>query len=354
MKLIMAVTVFFILFSSVSAYHIQFNTPVEATTVSCSAYSCAPFNFNMPTGYCMMKNNSTYYLRSCQSTTATYCNPNNGSCIVPPAAVQALAYPGEACALNSDCVYGNCYAYVCKGLGKGVNCTSHEQCDPGLYCSLNSTCQEQIAANGSGCRSSYDCKNYAGCNMTYSMDNGICFAYASLAIGQIVTDCANGFSQMCKTGFCKVSDWFGNLGVCATAPTSVALPQACTIYTDCQGTDGTNLYLSSCSCGYNPKGTGYCAPFIGDAPGLNLISAWKNAIVKTDNKCNTFRRGSTLCLSRVGALSDITAATWNFNNYSKILENDACIKATVTEEYWNALDSSQHLIAFAIIYSLLI
>lgn len=243
-------------------------------TPTCSSYKCAPINYPMPGGFCVQLNNNIYYTKACTSLNMTDCNTSLGMCQPPAVASAELAYPGEKCKLNSDCVYGNCLAFLCRGLGAGVTCVTHEQCDSGLYCSIRGICTPQLAPTSTGCRSLYDCKNYAGCNMTYSSDNGICVAYASLPINSYVTDCRNGFSQMCASGTCVSSGWLGNLGKCVTAPISVGtMPVSCTNYIQCQGTDGNRIYLSNCVCAYSQIPMGFCMPFIGDLPGTRLINA---------------------------------------------------------------------------------
>jgi len=112
------------------------------------------------------------------------------------------------------------------------------------------------------------------------------------------------------------------------------LPTNCTMDTDCQGTNGIDIFLSTCTCGYNNAGTAFCKPFIGDQPGVNFITTWVGAMKKTDKKCNTARRTTDQCLQRVGAYDDTLVATWLYDNYPLIQGNDACVQAVLTSDYW--------------------
>jgi len=227
--------------------------------------------------------------------------------------VNQISYPGEACSSNSQCYNSQaCTRGFCNGLAYLSTCSTHEQCAPGLRCGQNLKCVPQIDIGISGCRDANDCVNSASCNATYSSLNGICFQYASVPLGQIVTDCAYGFSYLCSTGTCQKvgTDYYASLGVCVEAPASMSkLPTNCTMDTDCQGTNGIDIFLSTCSCGFNKLGTAFCQPFIGDQPGVNFITTWVSALKKTDKKCNTARRTTSQCLQVVGAYDDTLVAT---------------------------------------------
>ncbi|CAG9329523.1 unnamed protein product [Blepharisma stoltei] len=315
--------------------------PLKATALTCGVYQCAPTSIVITDGNCgKIFENKFYYLQVCpSSSTLSYCNTTSLTCVATPAAAALQSYPGEPCVSQSDCIYGTCTASVCAGAKLNEKCTIHEQCNPGLRC-YGGSCVVQLAIGSAGCRDEQDCVNYSGCNMTYSSQNGTCIQYASLSDNLVVTDCANGLSEMCASGYCShFGSWYSTLGICKSAPMTVGtVPVACTADTDCLGTDGTNLVLSKCQCGYNNLGQSYCAPFIGDSSGINLISSWITAL-KNSTGCNTSRRSTNQCLKLTGHYSQIQSAIYGFNYYPQIINNDACVKAIYTATYWN-YDSS--------------
>ncbi|CAG9313383.1 unnamed protein product [Blepharisma stoltei] len=325
------------------------------SAVSCKAYTCKTSNVTIPSGSCGVVVNSNVYLKPCSTVdpTTSYCNYTNFNftCTATPTSSSLQNYPGEPCSTQSDCKFGTCTKSVCTGVSKGSSCVIHEQCSPGLRCSSGGVCVDQLAIGVSGCRSYADCVNYASCNATYSSSNGVCTQYHSVANGLVVTDCENGFSEMCATGYCiKTGSWFGQLGTCAIAPTSTkTMPVSCAQNTDCLGTDGTNMMLSSCQCGYNSGAKSYCSAFIGDTPGQNLLSMWLKALKASASICNTVRRDADPCLSLIGYLDYITAADFYWNYYSQVQGNDLCVQNILTKAYWAYATDSAYLITFGVL-----
>ncbi|CAG9331349.1 unnamed protein product [Blepharisma stoltei] len=311
---------------------------------TCLSYQCATTsNIAIPTGSCGRQVNNTVYLQPCSSS-APYCQTSNLTCIAAPVNNTDLPYPGEPCI--SSCKFGTCKNNYCFGAALLESCTSHEQCNPGLRCGPNNQCVAQINIGDMGCRDFHDCVNWATCNWTYGTSNGVCNQYATISNGDIVTDCTNGFSYLCQSGFCKKSanDFYGSLGVCSEAPVSTAqMPTKCSSDMDCEGSDGDNIYLSSCTCGYNSQGAFYCQPFIGDAAGLSYISTWVKSLQRT-NKCNTVRRSASGCLQFVNKLDDTTRATWEYLYYPQLQNNDQCVQATYNYPYY--YDSANFLCVF--------
>ena len=328
--------------------------PLEPLSLSavCSAFSCATSKIHKPfSNSCISPYSSSItYLWQCPAeSTANFCNTTSMACQVPPASAP-LAYVGESCVLASDCYLSSCFQGTCKGFAANTACTSHEQCDVGLMCSSRSlTCQPQVAAGAGGCRSYLECVNWATCNMTYTSENGTCVEYASLANGAAVTDCSGGFSYMCASGYCYKKYPFSPTGVCRAAPVSnYTLPLACTASSNCTGVLNGALVVSQCVCGYNPYGTSYCAPFIGDPPGQTMLISW-NFALKKSGVCNTARRGSSDCMKRIGMLKNTTQATLGFYRYPLYIANDACIKEIYTPEYYSVVDGGVMSIGLAIL-----
>lgn len=111
--------------------------------------------------------------------------------------------------------------------------------------------------------------------MTFGSQKGVCVEYFSVSIGKYVTDCSGSFSYMCSSAFCYKKFEFLPTGVCSVAPISNStLPLLCNTEEDCISTNvNGHFYTSECVCGYNPYGNQYCTPFIGDLPGVSMISS---------------------------------------------------------------------------------
>jgi len=105
---------------------------------------------------------------------------------------------------------------------------------------------------------------------------------------------------------------------------------------DCQGTDGQNIVLSTCTCGWNNNGTAFCAPLVGDQPGVNYVTSTVSILKKTVNKCNTARRGMEGCLKTIGesVYHDAIVAWWGFYYYPQLQGNDVCVKTIISHDYW--------------------
>lgn len=59
---------------------------------------------------------------------------------------KTLILPGESCTKNDDCTTNSCTGGFCKGNALNGTCTTHEQCDPSLFCS-SGACKAQVAFN---------------------------------------------------------------------------------------------------------------------------------------------------------------------------------------------------------------
>ncbi|CAG9331946.1 unnamed protein product [Blepharisma stoltei] len=314
-----------------------YNPKLKQGTLTCNSYGCPPTNSTIPSDHCIVANGANYYVSPCTKASTPYCNTTTGLCTANPA-ISALSYPGEACISSSNCYNGaSCNKGICSGNSYLQECSSHEDCSPGLMCGQTNKCIGQIAIGVSGCRDYHDCVNYASCNLTYSSLNGVCVQYATLKNGAVVTDCENGFSHMCASATCSKTgeDFYSTIGVCTDAPMSTsALPTSCAADTDCQGTNSDGLFLTTCECGYTNPGKAFCKPFIGDVPGQNFIKAWVSAMKATNKVCNTARRAANACLTVAGAYESALMATWEFDYYTALQGNDACVKAVITDDYW--------------------
>lgn len=304
---------------------------VQTFSISCSSYSCPPSGFKFTnTSVCTQPQNSSFYVQSCLS--GLNCNPASGQCESTETNPE-LGYPGDYCTSNSRCSSQSCVSGICQGGKLDSKCSDHHDCNPGLRCAANGVCTNLIQIGSAGCNNDYDCVNNAGCNMTGS--TGKCLEYFSQPIGSTVADCNSGSSNLCKTAQCSKSPKFGNLGVCKVSVQSVKnLPVACQSNLDCVGTDGAGTFTGTCSCGYNVNKTAYCLPFPGDLPGLNYFASWKSALNATNGVCNTLKRFTEGCLQQVDQNEKVLGATWGYLHYNLIQNNDNCVKATLTNDYY--------------------
>jgi hypothetical protein len=314
---------------------------------TCSPYKCAPADYKMPSSYCAVSYNRTFFLSPCNSN--QFCDIDSGKCKDSQVKPTLLAYPGEKCLKDLDCVFHICANKTCKGLGVDKTCISHEQCDPGLRCHED-RCQKQLDLTASGCYSEFDCINSAGCNHPVNSLIGTCTAYFSVPIGQIVSDCIAGTSYLCKSAECEPTSLLGNYGKCKVPTASLKnVPVACSDSSECFGSDGVKKVASMCICGYNPTGSSYCQVFKGDLPGLEFFSTWQRSLIASLGVCNTIRRFSEDCLRSINKYSEVLRATWNFYFYPEIQNNDRCVQEMITFEAYEVDDFSVYISIFLLI-----
>lgn len=299
-------------------------------SIVCNPYQCAPAEFKMPSNFCSVSYNNTFFLAPCD--TSHYCEIPTGQCQKIPSNLPQPQYPGEPCTKSSDCTTNSCVQSICKGLSSNSTCLSHEECDPGLRC-YKESCQKQLDVTDMNCFNDFDCINSAGCNLPQWSMTGTCTAYFSVPVGQLVSDCIEGVSYLCKSSECKKIGKFGNFGYCKASFISVKpSPVKCTSSNDCKGTDGLIEDLSDCICGYNSAGNAYCEVFSGDLPALEYFETWQKALVQSLGRCNTVRRFEKDCLLAVGKFNEVLRATWKYQYYPLVQNNDQCVKEMITYE----------------------
>lgn len=318
---------------------------LEQVNPSCTRYMCKPANVTMDPNACIHYENSTYYLQSCANRTdgLTFCstdlNDNNDDnfCQSPPAQPNGLSWPGEKCVSNSSCTTNYCSELngLCVGASAREDCSSNADCAGGLFC----TGGECMPLQGPGkiCSTDFDCANYLGCNRT-SIFYGSCIQYFSVPIGGHVSDCdADSTSYLCASGSCLLQS-FNGAGVCIKPIVSTkSLPQSCQSDQDCVGTSGSQTFQSTCECGYNPTGTAYCQPFLGDPAGHDYLYYMSRLIsMNVTQQCNTARRFDYGCINSLPITWGKTAIAFNilYLYYTELQGNDNCIKAVYTTYYW--------------------
>lgn len=325
--------------------------------LSCPSWSCS--NLNNTECLVYEEGSNSVYLNTCGSglqmygfvgLNSSYCDTGsfssnmyaNVSCEAPPAT--SGLYPGSACVTNSSCLSANCTGGVCQGAAQNGACNTTNDCNLGLRCNALKVCSSLLNEGASGCFNDYDCSLSSGCNLAKGSP-GFCTPYLSLKSGDAVT-CAstNGFSNLCESGACFVTNQLTNVGTCTSAPKlSSTFPKICTSNTDCVGknSDG-KTFTSACKCGYNYFGHSYCEAFPGDAPWEIFLSIYKK-ITQTNSvtTCHSSNRYSGDCMDALAGTMNLNTKDapsvlyYNATSYSDFLLNDACVKATVNNYYWS-------------------
>ena len=303
---------------------------------TCPKYSCKPKSMKFSQDTCIYYADDQYYLNTCSSP-LWYCLPNhsklNSTCSTPPPDPKpSLAYPGEPCKKDSDCMYPQCTNKVCVGKRWLEPCKENYECDVGLYCDDNDICWVQKGKD-SRCKSDYDCQNNMGCNIFYLDDPGYCNEYYSLKSKQWVFNCQNYESNFCESGNCGGP---GGKGVCIDGIKPRYLDPKCNQDEDCPGESFGWQFFSTCECGYNGDGQKYCKAFLGDYLGklyLDSIKAWYgSAEIK---KCHTDRRMSEECMGNWEGYKDYLEKLYRWKNYPQLIGNDKCVKQIFTGYYWD-------------------
>ena len=134
----------------------------------------------------------------------------------------------------------------------------------------------------------------------------------------------------------------------STVPRS--LPMTCTHFGQCTGKNiQGQSFTSSCTCGYNPSGSSYCNPFIGDAPGISFLNATMKFFAKNGpiGQCQTTRRFSKDCWDLVAKSMGVNPNVWysqflNYTYFPYLQNNDECVKAVYTAPFWTYQPPGPH------------
>ena len=329
---------------------------ITPSSFGCQAHSCANLQ-GWQAGTCLTFTEATngYAINPCDPDSQDpYCDFRraernkwrNVTCGPAPSA--PLKHPGDPCQYGDECYSGSCLNGFCRGIAEGQSCRSSEECNVGLYCeSLNYlfTCQPLIYTGSSGCGSDYDCVNSAGCNYGANGPPGVCVTYYTLPLGSQVACSVDGLSNLCGSGACY-NGGNGLLGICVPPPVSSSpLPTLCTVGGQCTGRNQVGQsFVGTCVCGYNGNGSSYCKPFIGDAPGINYLTATISFLAPAGpiGLCQTTRRFSQDCFDLVAQNIGQDPRIWYsqylyFTYYPYLVDNDECVKATYTNEYCDNL-----------------
>ena len=246
---------------------------------TCPTYNCHGGGYSI-SPYCAEMNPSgDITLQICDTPRFSYCDTTGSIadgyiCTSRPPRKQPIAYPGEPCIENSDCITNLCTANTCIGANAGNACVSNSDCDVGFYCGSSFFCTQQLQIN-SACTSDYQCQNNLGCNNTL-FSPGQCIPYYSIPSGYPVGTCiemlTEGVSNLCSSGSCYLlNPGYNSIGVCEPAYSNFyGFPNTCEVDQECVGYNGVNITIGACSCGMDMYGRAYCDSFAADPPGLTV------------------------------------------------------------------------------------
>ncbi|OMJ87780.1 hypothetical protein SteCoe_10422 [Stentor coeruleus] len=342
----------------------------------CPTYQCETKGFpNQST--CLYLDNSTSinYVRPCEGDYACVSISSTLSeCQYKSSYIPHTQVAGASCLYNQDCVNSNtCINDICRGYSKYSNCTSHLDCDIGLYCypgnktcipqlkkgqtgctedahCVNETCIPQLKKGQTGCTEDAHCVNDAGCQIlsTLNPQSNVCTEYFSLTDYTVLIGCSQSgdINYLCKSGFCA------NVGtatsVCYPAPQSAKTPPVlCLKDSYCLSKPaGTSkvVFNTTCNCGLNDISNMFCSLFPGDSVYNEYDSMVRDWIESDDIlKCNTYGRFGAGCMKTHWSTSkfkEFTRKMYKAYNYSQIITTDDCMIEISFSEYYKALEYS--------------
>ena len=317
--------------------------PVDLSSTNCYQYQCAYKTSNWTADQCMVTyNTTTFDLRACPS--GQYCNVFQTGAIgfnytCADIVINNNANNGEACLHDIECIYGSCVSGICHGTKLNQACRNSNTCDPGLHC-VNSVCKELLPVGATNCVDDFDCLNSACVNYDTSGAHGTCVPYFTQSAGQNTTDCDeyNLRSTKCESGTCSRA---GQATVCIPAFSLNHSPEvSCRGDYDCSAYNSNNdIIEETCTCGRNPYGFSYCRNVMGDPSGQKYIESFRKFIAFGGmEKCNTRARFDVDCwmvsVNETWGMEFIQAYL-NFEFHPLFLNNDNCVKDTLTQNYWH-------------------
>lgn len=313
------------------------STSVYAST--CATYGCVPTNTKTQ---CITHKNSSnhseYFLTPCYPEYECPAKADNSNQFCKLKTTKQN-YPGEFCSTDRDCTSLQCIANKCLGLVEGALCENAYDCNPGLYCSVNSKKCTVQKAKAQTCDNDASCKNDLLC-----IDN-TCSSLFSVANNQRIeedlVDSKTGWSPGCQTGYAVYNDGIYN---CTTAPKSLGpLPVACLPGSSCVSSDGK--YPKECECAINLNGTSFCPLFEGDDIVKTFIKDWLSLNALNSN-CNAANPWGFECFASQSVQNQAVWYKWATSNslylknyYPLIQGNDECAKQIFTRDYWELVEA---------------
>jgi len=288
----------------------------------------------------------TSYSRECPGNKlCEYDNSGNKTCTDEELSF-GQSWVGEKCKTSADCYNtfsSGCVNGICQGIPMGQLCSSFYKCLPGNSC-IKGTCTPQIEIGQKGCSSDYDCVNNGACNITSDLpQTNTCYEVFSFEPHSPVGYCYNQQSMLCKYTTCAQNEADGNY-YCTSQPVSDPEPASlCDVDQNKCPAKPDNFFNppfvanQDCACAYNSEGNAYCNLFIGDGPGMSLLSIrkkWYSS--EAISKCNTGRREELNCIRDYWDEKNFNAYyywTVYFQEYNYIIGSEKCVLNTADSRY---------------------
>ncbi|CAG9326020.1 unnamed protein product [Blepharisma stoltei] len=320
-----------------------------ASSNPCPSYICKPSSMAFAADTCLYYTNEalTYYARECSGNKlCKYATGSNNKTCEDETLSFGHSWVGEKCKTNKDCFKGvssGCVDGTCQGTPMGQSCTSIYQCYPGNSC-INKQCIPLIEIGQKGCSSDFDCVNNGACNVTSgNPQTNTCYEVFSFEPHSPVGDCNNNQSMLCKYTTCALNKADYNY-YCTEMLVSDPEPASlCDVNQNRCPAKPDNFfnppYVANqyCACGYNSEGNSYCNLFLGDGPGLSLLSIrakWYSS--EAILKCNTGRREEFNCIKDYWDEKNFKAYyywTTYFQEYNYIIGSEKCVLNTADSSY---------------------
>lgn len=323
--------------------------------LKCIEYSCKSAFQDFKPGQCVASSqsdesfNTSISLSICNDLYFNYCPPIlvDAYCQLPPQSPTTnIAYIGEPCNFDENCVDSICVEGTCFGLDVKSSCQSDFQCNTGLYCDGVCTEQVELGMNCDGvCTEQVDlgdtCKRDEECLNSLTCLSGKCSKYLSVDPYSVIDECEDGINYQCSTGGCFV---YNNVKYCLPQVKSTNKgSEYCLFDSDCSVplNDGKiTSYNTQCKCSQNGYATMTCSLAPGDSVFLNYIKQLKNWIKSSEiSLCHTTQRLSINCIkSKWDYKNYITFAYFQEYalNYSSYKYSDSCVQ-TIYQSYFKSL-----------------
>ena len=292
--------------------------------LACPKYTCTNYTKNWDMNQCTFYEKnifsdevfSSYFIHPCPSI--YMCEGDILSNYTCETKNITTKYPGEYCLQGNECFSKKCLGSKCQGVFLGGKCVNPFDCQPGLYCGSNNTCQRAAQFNES-C-SAIPCDTY-----TYCL-NGVCTLLYSQKIGKPAVlenpKLMDGYSPVCKSGFARTIN--GQV-ICYYPPTSSVIPRKCIPGSLCN--DSVNQFSKNCECGYD--GNSYCPAFEGDDYLENAIQSY-TILQNTNIKCNIYSGPTLWCYGdkweNMQQYYYYYTNMTSYQNLPQLQNNDDCIK----------------------------
>ena len=228
-------------------------TAVAFAAEQCLVYSC---NNALPKGTCSTKvvnpSNITYQMKACEDS--KICDVRlKGEDKCADFYDQKLAYPGEFCRNDKECIRGKCDVNNTKQciLSPGnETCTDDLDCNPGLFCKAGNCVALKMDKEA--------CGKEDKCHPSFACNDSVCVKIGTGKIGEKASSPIICNSFYLEDGVCKEGPKLSNYS--EDRPVQCPQEGVCTY----KFKEGDRSFTDKCRCGRASTGAKYCQPGRGD------------------------------------------------------------------------------------------